>query len=434
MTGAARRVHIVGAGLAGLSCAVELAASSTHVTLYEAAGHAGGRCRSWHDRVLDRTIDNGNHLLLSGNSAAMDYLRKTGAGDALDGPPVAVLPFHDLATGEGWALRPNDGRLPWWLFAPSRRVAGAGAAAHLRGLAALARAPAEATVADALGRNPLYRRLWEPLAVAVMNTPAAEASARLLWRAVRETLGAGGQACRPLVARSGLGAAFVDPALRLLAEQGTEIRFGARLSSVALDNDRLSILRFADTDVTLATGEAVVLAVPPWSAGEILPGVATPDRHHTIVNAHFRLPDPASLPGGAPLLGLVGGAAQWLFARGDVVSVTVSAADALAERDNDAIAALLWADVAAALGGDGDAIPPHRIVKEKRATFAQTPEQAARRPGTRTALANLCLAGDWTDTGLPATIEGAIRSGQAAAVLTRDFAPENWNPATPCAT
>lgn len=425
MTGPGQRVHIVGAGVAGLSCAVQLAASGRPVTLYEAAGQAGGRCRSWHDRILDRTIDNGNHLLLSGNSAALDYLRRTGAEDAMAGPTEAVLPFHDLATGEAWALRPNGGRLAWWLFAPSRRVPGAGAIAHLRGLAALAGAPAEATVADALGRNALYRRLWEPLAVAVMNTPAADASARLLWRAVRETLGAGGQACRPLVARNGLGAAFVEPALRLLAEFGAEIHFGARLSAVTAEKQRLSVLRFADTDVPLSDGDSVVLAVPPWSAAEILPGMSAPERHHAIVNAHFRLDRAVELPGGAPLLGLVGGAAQWLFARGDVVSVTVSAADALAERDGEALAGALWVDVAAALGRDGEDIPPYRIVKEKRATFAQTPEQAARRPGTRTALDNLCLAGDWTDTGLPATIEGAIRSGRAAAAALEDFAGDS---------
>ncbi len=411
----AGRAHVVGAGLAGLSCAVELAAAGTPVTLYEAANQAGGRCRSWHDRVIDRTIDNGNHLLLSGNSAALDYLRRIGAGDMLAGPQTAMLPFRDLATSEDWVLRPNDGRLPWWLLAPSRRVPGAGAAAHLRGLVALARAPAEATVAGAAGGNPLYRRLWEPLAVAATNTPAADASARLLWRAVAETLGAGGRACRPLVARTSLGAAFVAPALRLLAERGAQVRFGARLQAIAADGARATALHFADADVALAPSDAVVMALPPWSATEILPDLVTPDRHHAIVNAHFRLAEPVRLPGGAPLLGLVGGTAQWLFARGDVVSVTVSAADALAEADNDAIAALLWRDVAAGLGGDGNAVPPCRIVKEKRATFAQTPEQAARRPGTRTALANLFLAGDWTDTGLPATIEGAIRSGRAAA-------------------
>ena len=107
--------------------------------------------------------------------------------------------------------------------------------------------------------------------------------------------------------------------------------------------------------------------------------------------------------------------AQWLFVRGNVVSVTVSAADALAEEAPEKIATMLWADISQALELPLKPEPLARIVKEKRATFAQTPEGIARRPGTRTAWANLLLAGDWTDTGLPATIEGAVRSGHAAA-------------------
>jgi len=411
----AGRAHIVGAGLAGLSCGVQLAVSGRTVTLYEAARHAGGRCRSWHDSSLDRIIDNGNHLLLSGNSSACAYLLAIGAEGELAGPPEAVLPFLDLADGTRWTLRPNVGRLPWWLLSAVRRVPGTGTIGHLRGLLALRAAKEDATVGAVLRGDPLYRRLWDPLAVAITNTPAADASARLLWRTMQETLMAGGAACRPLVARRGLSVAFVDPALRLLAAQGAEIRFGARLRAVGTDGERIAALRFADTDIALAPGDVAVLALPSWSASEVLPELTAPARHHAIVNAHFRLGRAPVIPGGTALLGLVGVTAQWLFVRGDVVSVTVSAADALAERDNEAIAGLLWRDVAAALGLDVDAVPPCRIVKEKRATFAQTPDQAARRTGPRTALTNLFLAGDWTDTGLPATIEGAIRSGHAAA-------------------
>ena len=111
---------------------------------------------------------------------------------------------------------------------------------------------------------------------------------------------------------------------------------------------------------------------------------------------------------------MLGGVAEWLFLRGAVVSVTVSAADALAVRPADEIGARLWQDVARALTLDGP-VPPFRIVKERRATFAQTPSAMHRRPPTETHLANLVLAGDWTATGLPATIESAIRSGHKAA-------------------
>jgi hypothetical protein len=117
------------------------------------------------------------------------------------------------------------------------------------------------------------------------------------------------------------------------------------------------------------------------------------------------------------LLGLIGGTAEWLFVRDGLASVTASAADRLAEEPSEVIARRFWLDTAKALGLPAAPQPPVRIVKERRATFAQTPDQEARRAGARTPWPNLFLAGDWTATGLPATIEGAIRSGERAAGL-----------------
>ena len=116
------RVHVIGAGVAGLATAVSLTRAGRAVVLYEASGQAGGRCRSYVDAKLACTIDNGNHLLLSGNQAAMRYLADIGASQELHGPPSARFPFLDLATGERWCLQPNGGRLPWWLLSPGRRV------------------------------------------------------------------------------------------------------------------------------------------------------------------------------------------------------------------------------------------------------------------------------------------------------------------------
>ena len=117
-----RSVHIIGAGLAGLATAVRLLEQGVRVTLYEATNQAGGRCRSYLDPVLGITIDNGNHLLLSGNRAALGYLDTIGARDRLIGPSSASFPFIDLATHERWTLRANDGIIPWWIFDRNRRV------------------------------------------------------------------------------------------------------------------------------------------------------------------------------------------------------------------------------------------------------------------------------------------------------------------------
>ncbi len=114
------------------------------------------------------------------------------------------------------------------------------------------------------------------------------------------------------------------------------------------------------------------------------------------------------------MVGLIGGTAEWVFAFPDRISVTVSGADRLLDDDREALARRLWADVAALHHLPAE-LPPWQIVKERRATFAATPEQDAKRPGARTQWDNLLLAGDWTATGLPATIEGALRSGRTAA-------------------
>lgn len=411
-------VHVVGAGLAGLACAVDLAKARRSVVVHEAAGHAGGRCRSFHDPVLDRVIDNGNHLVMRGNTALLRYLDTIGARGQLAGGE-ASFPFLDLADSSRWTVRPNSGPLPWWMLSRNRRVPGTRPADYLGGLR-LARAREDETVADCLADRPqIFARLWEPLAVAALNTAAKEGSARLLWPVLAQTFLRGADYCRPYVARDGLSEAFVAPALAVLGAHGVEVRLNARLRAIGRDRDggRATSLAFTQHEITLGEADAVVLAIPDAGAHQLLRDIVPDLPHRAIVNAHFRLESPIHLPESSPFMGLVGGSAQWLFVRNDVVSVTVSAADALAALANDEIARILWDDVATAVGLDRGWIPPVRIINERRATIAQTPSVAARRPGASTALENLYLAGDWTDTRIPATIEGAVLSGHTAAKM-----------------
>lgn len=408
------RVHVVGAGLAGLAAAVSLARAGRAVTLYESSDHAGGRCRSFFDAELGCRIDNGNHLLLAGNTAAMAYLAMSGAPDTVEGPDAAILPFVDLATGERWRLRPGSGRVPWWVLCPGRRVPGTRPRDYLSVLR-LRHAEPEATVAGVLDpQSVLYRRLWQPFAVAALNTAAETGSAALFAQVVAETLGRGGAACRPLVPREGLSESFVDPALTVLLKAGAEIRFGARLRGLELSGNRLVRLDFEGGAVMPEDGDDIVLAVPGAVAGRLVPGLVVPDDYAPIVNAHYRVAAPPETP---PFTGIVGGTAEWVFSKREVLSVTVSAADALADRPAEELAARLWADVARVCALPAAPMPPTRIVKERRATFRATPAQVRRRPRAATHWNNLVLAGDYVDTGLPATIEGAIRSGFAAAEL-----------------
>ncbi len=408
-----RTVYVVGAGLAGLSAAVALAGRGERVEVFEGAAQAGGRCRSYHDPQLDAVIDNGNHLVLSGNRAVHAYLETLGALDRLTGPDAAAIAFADLGTGERWTLRPNAGRLPWWIFARDRRVPGTTPGDYLS-LAALLRPPPGKRLDQVVAsRGRLWDKLLHPFLLAVLNTEPEAGSADLAAAVVRETLALGGDACRPRIAHPTLASAFVDPALAYLQARGVQVNLGKRVRSIALDGGRVASLLLPDREVTLGPADRVILAVPPWAAQDLIPGLEAPDDFRAIVNGHFLFGAPA---GAEPMVGLIGGTAEWVFAFPDRISVTVSGADRLLDEDREALARRLWSDVAALHGLPAE-LPPWQIVKERRATFAATPAQDARRPGARTRWDNLLLAGDWTATGLPATIEGALRSGRTAADL-----------------
>jgi len=417
----ARTIHIIGAGLAGLSAALQLTARGEAVVVHEATAFAGGRCRSYHDAALGMTIDNGNHLLLSGNRAALAYLRAVGAEHRLIGPAAAEFPFTDLAGGENWTLRFNDGRLPFWIFDSSRRVPGTRPFDYLA-LARLAWPPPGKTVGEVIACDgPLYWRLVEPLLLAALNIDPPQGSAKLAAAVIRETLAAGGRACRPLIAREGLSATLIEPALALLQQRGATVRLEHQLRAMRFAATRVDALDFGSETIALSDGDAVILAVPPYAAASLVRGLSVPTEFRAIVNAHFRIAPPAAAP---PILGVLNGTVEWIFAFPGRLSVTVSAADRLLDTPREELAKAIWAEVAAVTGladaqpdGLPAGLPPWQIVRERRATFAATPEQDAKRPGAETAWRNLVVAGDWTNTGLPATIEGAIRSGNRAAEL-----------------
>ena len=406
-----KTVHIIGAGISGLSAAVRLANANYKVHVHEATQQAGGRCRSYFDAATNLTIDNGNHLLLSGNRHALAYARSIGTEAGLVGPKLAQFPFVDLSTGQRWLLDLGDTKLPLWVLDESRRVPDTGLADYL-GLMPLIWSGKDRLVKDAIRCDgTLYRRLVQPLLLAALNVDPPEGSAGLAGAVVRETLLAGGQACRPLIARDGLSAVLVEPAIKLLQDKGASVRFSHELREFATSKGRVTELNFGDDSIAIAPGDAVVVAVPPRSAASLLPGLKTPTKFRAIVNAHFRFDPPRDAP---PILGVVGGLVEWLFAFPQRLSVTISNGDRLVDMPREELAQAIWRDVCKA-GSVAGELPPWQIVRERRATFEATPEQNALRPGAATGLKNLFLAGDWTDTGLPATIEGSVRSGDRAA-------------------
>lgn len=413
-------VHIVGAGLAGLSTALHALKLGRKVRVYEGAPQAGGRCRTYFDSRLGRDIDNGNHLVLTGNRSVAEYLRLAGKPGALIAAQSADFPFVDLATGERWRVRMNDGPIPWWTLKSGRRPKGVSLTDMLRAGGILFAGPHD-TISAFCGRSPAVReRFWEPMAMAVVNLPPEEASAQLM-RATAVEAWRDGRLARPMFAPKGLGPALIEPALRALEDARSPVQYGRLLRAVEKEGERVTRLVFARGEpVEVQPDDAVVLALPAHRLAEILPESGAPTETSPILNAHFVLEDPSILEGAPPILGVTRSITQWIFVKGDVVSLTISASDHVegTDADEEALLLRLWDETTRALG-----LPPGthylagRLVREKRATFRQTPENAAKRPKQKTPIRNLALAGDFVDTGLPATIESAVRSGERAARL-----------------
>ncbi|KWF12613.1 hydroxysqualene dehydroxylase HpnE [Burkholderia pseudomultivorans] len=409
-----RTVHVIGAGLAGLSAAVELQRRGRRIVLHDAHAQAGGRCRSWFDETLGATIDSGLHRIFAGQPATQRYLRAIGAADQLAGPSLPEFPVVDVAAQQRWTLRFGAGHWPSWLFDAASRAPGTTPLDYLA-LAPLAFARTGRSLAQTMRCDGvLWDRWLRPYWLGLLNVEPRHATAELARAVLCGMFAAGGAGCRPLVARHGLGSAFVDPALRMLQHGGAQIRLRSRLDAFEFGahGNAVDAIAIGAERIELAPGDAVVLAVPPEVAQPLVPDLTAPDTFSAVVTAYFAVEPPA----GSPLdTAVVNGVVDAVRSGDGQLAATIHDAARWLDMPHDMLARRIWEDVARVTGANPATLPAWQLAIEPRAGFAAVPSQEMKRPAVRTRWTNLVLAGDWIATGLPATIEGAIRSGQLAA-------------------
>ncbi|KVC37305.1 hydroxysqualene dehydroxylase HpnE [Burkholderia pseudomultivorans] len=409
-----RTVHVIGAGLAGLSAAVELQRRGRRIVLHDAHAQAGGRCRSWFDETLGATIDSGLHRIFAGQPATQRYLRAIGAADQLAGPSLPEFPVVDVAAQQRWTLRFGAGHWPSWLFDAASRAPGTTPLDYLA-LAPLAFARTGRSLAQTMRCDGvLWDRWLRPYWLGLLNVEPRHATAELARAVLCGMFAAGGAGCRPLVARHGLGSAFVDPALRMLQHGGAQIRLRSRLDAFEFGahGNAVDAVAIGAERIELAPGDAVVLAVPPEVAQPLVPDLTAPDTFSAVVTAYFAVEPPA----GSPLdTTVVNGVVDAVRSGDGQLAATIHDAARWLDMPHDTLARRIWEDVARVTGANPATLPAWQLAIEPRAGFAAVPSQEMKRPAVRTRWTNLVLAGDWIATGLPATIEGAIRSGQLAA-------------------
>lgn len=424
------RVIVVGGGWAGLAAAMELCAHGADVTLIEAAAHLGGRARAVERHGL--RFDNGQHLLFGAYRETLRLLEMAGA---VEEELFHRQPLH-------WSMRnptqPNvDIRAPTWLPAPLHMLWALLLNARgydLRERAAALRACA--AVLEPLDRDlsvsawlqqtrqpvRVIETLWEPLCLAALNTPIDYASAEVYTRVLRDVFLQRRADADMLIPRRDLSAIFPMPASHFITARSGHILLGERVTSLIHARTHVAGVRSRRGD---HLADHVVLALPPPAATVLVdthPALAAlrsqldAFEYEPICTAYLRYSQP--FHPGASMIGMRGGHAQWLFpvkhCGEEWVAIVISGPGEHMQIDNASLLACLSKEITtqwstAARYKEGF------VIREKRATFSCGVGSNARRPNVRTELQGLWLAGDFTTTGYPATLEGAVRSGVACA-------------------
>lgn len=418
-----------------MAAALRLARETPEVTLFERRPFLGGRAFSFRDPESGAVVDNGQHVLVGACRRLRAFLARIGSpADAFMRQSVLGIPILD---GAGRAAMLSAARLPAPLhLAPAllryRHLGLRDRLAVARDAAALARLDDRAALEDVplgewlarRGASPrAIERFWEPLVTPALNARVAEANLPLSAFFLERALWGGASGGALWLPRLGLSEAIGEPGRRALDAAGVVVRAGERVESIVVENGRAVGVSLGGNEVVAA--DTVVSALPPRELDATLPGTHGFDGLGAapIVNA-FLWYDRAVAD--RPFAGTFGSPLQWVFDRerllgadrsgGPCLGVSLSAADEwidlskeeIADRLDEAVGRVFRRRRAARLLASA-------VVKEPRATFRAGPGCSRSRPGPRGPFEGLWLAGDWTDTGWPATMEGAVRSGEAAA-------------------
>lgn len=441
-----RRVAIIGGGFAGLAAGVRLAEAGWTVTVLEARSRLGGRAYSFVDEATGAVVDNGQHAMMGCYSETLAFLDRIGAAHKVSRQENLRVEMADRTGRRGviaFSALPSPlhalgGVLGYRLLAVRERLA-----ALLGGVRLMAmrragderlRSSSVAELLGALGQSARARQVfWDPIAVSTVNETPERAAAVSFVEVLARAFFGSRAASQFVLPNVGLSELYTEDARRFIESRGGCVETRSPVTAVDVCGPSVRAVRLRDGR-TVGT-DACIGAVPPRALAQILPADLCPEGvgralgefgASPIVSAHLWLDRPA-LRG--EFLGMLGTTTQFAFNRNAIwrtngasgrygVSTVVSAGYDVAAWSSETVARTAMADLRAVSPMARTAnLLGAIVVKEKRATISLTPETERRRPGAETLLANFFLAGDWTRTGLPATIESAVASGNRAADL-----------------
>lgn len=436
---AAKRVVIIGGGFAGLAAGVRLSERGYEALVLERRNHLGGRAYSFIDSKTGDVVDNGQHLFMGCYHHTIAFLETIGRLDRLKFQERPRVDFLDSAHGfTSFDCPPLPA--PLHVLAGLLKMKGLGVGDKLRTFnvgRAIKRngklSPDALTVdqwLDELGQSAnIKTRFWNPMVVATLNQSPGIASARMLKVVLQEAFGGDSKSANIGISRVGLSDLYTDGATDFIKSKGGDVRTGAQVQRLIIERGRVTAVELRDGK-RIEAADYFISAVPPGALFAMLPDELRSKEFASleklgsspIVSINLWFDRPVI---DREFVGLLGTRSQWIFnkdlilptgKRSNQIAVIISAARDFVDWTRDALVDMAVSDLHELLPDSRSAVLLHSvIVKEREATLSHTVESDSLRLGPRTSIPNLILAGDWTDTGLPATIESAVMSGDVAA-------------------
>ncbi|MDH5178791.1 MAG: hydroxysqualene dehydroxylase HpnE [Gammaproteobacteria bacterium] len=443
-TGKLTRSHviIIGAGWAGLAAAVALSRAGVKITLLESARQVGGRARRVAFNKL--RVDNGQHLLIGAYQQTLQLMSSLNIN--IDEKFIRESLQLTLRDQQGNTVFLSTPRLlvPLHLLVALLKSKGLSLSERMRAIQFGVRLfmhgfkfRQDMSVAELMVRYKqpagLCRKFWYPLCIAIMNTPPERASAQVFLRVLHDSFRQNANHSDLLYTRADLSSLFPDPAIEYIEKQGGSIRLGQRVTGLQLD-EKSGRINAVAVDEQILPADHVIIATPAHACANLLkdiPGLQPLSgqlaklSYEPIVTAYLQYPESVRMP--HHMLGMLDTTTQWLFDRriygqAGLLAAVISSNGPHMEQDNEVLGGIISGEIAR-LFPDWPAPEDMLIIREKRATFACEPGINTLRPPNNTTIDGLWLAGDYTNTGYPATLEGAVQSGLQCAARIIETLP-----------
>ena len=421
-----KKVIVIGGGFAGLTAAAYLVENNFNVTLLEASPKLGGRAYSFVDRETNTEIDNGQHILMGCYYETIKFLSLIGASKNFYFQKRLKVDF----VKEGFKIHKLKS-FPF--FYPLNLIFGflnfgaISVSNRLSALRVLIKLPfyssknfSSLSIIEWLEKEnqsePIQKAFWKILAVGALNTSLEKASTKIFIDILKQIFLEGNKSATIILPKKGLSESYVANAQDYILKNGGDVRFSEQVETIIIKDNCVSKIQTSKGNYS--DFDYVISSVPAFALERILKGessIVLPEfEYSTILNIHFWLkknviPD--------SFFGLIDSPVHWVFNKGTHLNIVISDANELNNKSDDDILELVKGELKKYFLLDSELISNYKIIKEKRATFIPSKEIINKRPSQKININNLVLAGDWVNTGLPSTIESAVKSGRVAAEI-----------------